>query len=299
MFGYVKPYISELKVKEYDCYKAFYCGLCRTMGKCTGKCSGCTLSYDFVFLAAIRCAITKDDIAYEKKRCFLHPLKKQSFVKLNGSLEYCAYSACLLTGVKISDDISDEKGLARLKARILNLCFLLPYKRSRKRFGELELRLRELFDKLSELEKRQSSLDECADISGNMIEAIFSYGLKGTDFAIASNIGRNIGKLIYIIDAIEDYNDDIKKNRFNPLLRITEGASTAESNGDEIRDTLRVALMNTLADAEPAFDLIDYTYAESAQLLQGIVNNIIYVALPMQIKRSVDSFVTTSTQDDQ
>lgn len=297
MFGYVKPYIPELKVKEYDCYKAFYCGLCRAMGKCTGKCSGCTLSYDFVFLAAIRCAITKDDISYEKKRCFLHPFKKQNSVKLNGSLKYCAYSACLLTGIKISDDINDEKGFAGFKARILKFFFLLPYKRSRRRLSELETKLCELVGELSELEKRQASLDECADISGSMIEAIFSHELEGADAAIASNIGRNIGKLIYMIDAIEDYNDDIKKNRFNPLLRITGGASLAESDGDNIRDTLRVALMNTLADAEPAFDLIDYTYAESAQTLKGIIDNIIYVALPIQIKQSADSFLKSPTQE--
>lgn len=296
MFGYVKPYIPELKVKEYDCYKAFYCGLCRAMGKCTGKCSGCTLSYDFVFLAAIRCVITRSDISYESKRCLLHPVKKQSSVKLNESLEYCSYSTCLLTGVKISDDINDEKGIDKIKAKMLKKLFSSPYKRSRKHLPDLEVRLSEALNKLSALEKRQASADECADVSGDMLEAIFSYGLNGTEAAIASSIGRNIGKLIYFIDAIEDYNDDIKKKRFNPLVRITKESALTECH-DDIRDTLRVALINILADAEPAFDLIDYTYAESAQLLKGLIDNIIYIALPMQIKQSINSFLATPTKD--
>lgn len=297
MFGYVKPYIPELKVKEYDCYKAFYCGLCRAMGKCTGKCSGCTLSYDFVFLAAVRCAITKSDILYEKKRCFMHIFKKQSVVKLNPSLEYCSYSACLLTCAKISDDINDEKGIDKFKANTLKKLFYSPHKKSKKQLPDLEIKLAKALNELSVLEKQNASADECADISGNMLEAIFSYGLNGTEAAIASNIGRNIGKLIYLIDAIEDYNDDIKKKRFNPLVPIVQKSNLSECNNDDVRDTLRVALINILADAEPAFDLIDYSYAESGQLLKGLIDNIIYVALPMQIKHSVNSFLVTPTQD--
>ena len=33
MFGYVKPYIPELKVKEYEFYRSVYCGLCRSLGE--------------------------------------------------------------------------------------------------------------------------------------------------------------------------------------------------------------------------------------------------------------------------
>ena len=55
MFGYIKPLTPELRIREHECYRAYYCGLCRAMGKCTGQCSRMTLSYDFVFLAAVRC----------------------------------------------------------------------------------------------------------------------------------------------------------------------------------------------------------------------------------------------------
>ena len=54
MFGYIKPQIPELKVKEHELYKATYCGLCRAMGKRTGCMSKMTLSYDFVFLVLLR-----------------------------------------------------------------------------------------------------------------------------------------------------------------------------------------------------------------------------------------------------
>ena len=54
MFGYVRPYVPDLRVREHELYRAVYCGLCRSMGKHTGCASSFTLSYDFVFLAAVR-----------------------------------------------------------------------------------------------------------------------------------------------------------------------------------------------------------------------------------------------------
>ena len=36
MFGYVKPVVGELLVKEHEFYKATYCGICRAMKKHTG-----------------------------------------------------------------------------------------------------------------------------------------------------------------------------------------------------------------------------------------------------------------------
>ena len=57
MLGYIRTSQGELRVREYEVYRALYCGLCKHMGKCTGQCSRMTLSYDFVFLAALRSII--------------------------------------------------------------------------------------------------------------------------------------------------------------------------------------------------------------------------------------------------
>ena len=54
MFGYVKPDKAELLVKEYEFYRATYCGVCRAMKKYTGVLSNVGLSYDSVALALVR-----------------------------------------------------------------------------------------------------------------------------------------------------------------------------------------------------------------------------------------------------
>ena len=76
MFGYIKPNIPELKVKEHELYKATYCGLCHTMGKCTGCLSRLTLSYDITFFALLREMLSGTKVEFVKKRCVRHPIKK-------------------------------------------------------------------------------------------------------------------------------------------------------------------------------------------------------------------------------
>ena len=36
MFGYIRPLVGEMKVRENEMFRAVYCGLCRSMGKHTG-----------------------------------------------------------------------------------------------------------------------------------------------------------------------------------------------------------------------------------------------------------------------
>ena len=88
MFGYVKPVQSELLVKEYDFYRATYCGICRSMKKHTGFFSNLSLNYDGVILALARMLYIPDsDISAKMKRCVAHPLKKRCMLTVNSATE--------------------------------------------------------------------------------------------------------------------------------------------------------------------------------------------------------------------
>ena len=115
MFGYVKPVLGEMLVKEHEFYKATYCGICRAMKKHTGSLSNVTLSYDSVFLALIRMLYIADsDFAAEPRRCIAHPAKKRPMLKENEALVYTARAFAILTYYKLKDDLSDESGLKKL-----------------------------------------------------------------------------------------------------------------------------------------------------------------------------------------
>ena len=139
MFGYVREYSPELKVKEAGLYKAVYCGLCKSMGKCTGDCSRLTLSYDVTFLAVVRLAIEQTPYCIKQKRCIVHPLKKRAIMDNNAVLEYCARASALLSYGKLCDDISDSRGVKRIVSVIIK-----PFLSSAKKRAGLS----ELYDKI-------------------------------------------------------------------------------------------------------------------------------------------------------
>ncbi|MEG0712521.1 MAG: DUF5685 family protein, partial [Niameybacter sp.] len=50
MFGYVTPLKQELKVRELEAFKAYYCGLCSHIKKNFGQLPRMVLNYDLVAL---------------------------------------------------------------------------------------------------------------------------------------------------------------------------------------------------------------------------------------------------------
>ena len=133
MFGYVRTVPSELRLREYECYRAYYCGLCRSMGKCTGACSRLTLSYDFVFLAACRAWLCGEKPETKRFRCALHPLRRRLTVTGSEQLDYCADASVLLSYHKCLDDLGDERGFRRLRAGLAKFALHGGYKKAKRR----------------------------------------------------------------------------------------------------------------------------------------------------------------------
>ena len=278
MFGYVRVNNPELKVKEYEFYRGTYCGLCRSMGKCTGQCSRMTLSYDFAFLALLRITFGRDTVFFEQKRCLAHPFKKRNSMKPNPALSYCAGAAALLNYHKIIDDLADEKGSKRLRALLLRPFMAHARRKAIKKqnLGELDTSIANGLQALSELEKsKEVSVDRPAELFGAILADIMAYGLDGSDARVASAFGMAVGKWIYIADALDDWEDDQKKQRYNPFLLLYDGKLPNEQDLKNIRN----ALKNELYSAEAALDLISFEHPD----IQNIVCNILYLGMPERI----------------
>lgn len=275
MFGYIRTDTPELRVRENEYYKAVYCGLCKAQGKCTGQCSRMTLSYDVVFLALLRIAITKDEICFKRGRCIAHPFKKRAYLKFCDSLAYCSYAFAILAYGKVIDDTNDERGAKKLKAMLAKpFASGMRKKALRKNFTDLDIKVQSGLKKLAETEKLQlASVDAPADCFGDIMADILSYGLEGSNAAIMRNIGRHVGRWIYIIDACDDLADDLKKNRYNPFIYLYD----RNLLNDEQKQSVSASLKLELLAAEPAFDLIDfYDYCD----IEEIIKNIIYRGMP-------------------
>ena len=71
MFGYVKTDLPYVYMKDTVLYKAMYCGLCKSIGKCCGNKARLVLNYDLAFLSLICHNLTDKDVKLEKKHCVI------------------------------------------------------------------------------------------------------------------------------------------------------------------------------------------------------------------------------------
>ncbi|MBE6555674.1 MAG: hypothetical protein E7663_05545 [Ruminococcaceae bacterium] len=274
MFGYVRIQRSELRVREYEYYRATYCGLCRSMGKCTGQCSRLSLSYDFAFLATVRMVLTDTAPSFRARRCIAHPLRRRRMMESNAQLSYAARASALLAYEKCRDDVADRRGISRLLARIRCLFFASAYRRARKRLPALALRVRECLSELSCLEReRVCSVSRPAELFGKLLAALLAEGLEGTSAAIARAVGDAVGRFIYTVDAADDLERDRKSGNYNPFL-LLYGGQPSEQERASIKD----ALLLILGDLEAAFDLIEDREQAAEQL--AIMKNILYLGMP-------------------
>ena len=275
MFGYVKPYTPELKIIENQYYQAAYCGLCRAMKKEGGTISRLTLSYDVTFLVLARLAITGEIPEFYKKRCFAHPFKKKLVMKPNRALIYSSHAGTLLTGHKIGDDIADEKGMKKLGAMFMKMFFASSYKKASRGYAELDEKIRSRLGDLRKLEReKMRSADRPAALFGELMADIMTYGIEDEEKKlVASSLGCALGRWIYLIDALDDIEDDRRKKSYNPFLLLFDDAVL---DGEKKLD-VEAAMLLVLKKALAALDLIDF---EGRSDLEGLMRNVISVGLP-------------------
>ena len=272
MFGYVKPYHPELLVKDYEFYKASYCGVCRAMKRHTGVFSNVTLSYDSVFLALVRMLYVPDEkIAAKKSRCVAHPFKSRPMLLENEATEYTARAFAILTYYKMLDDLHDEKLIKRMARRALKP--ILSHARKKARLYELSDVAAEKLAAITALETEKcKSVDEPASLFGELLAEIFAFGLEGEARLVTHSLGYYLGRFIYAIDAAEDYDDDRESGSYNPYVEIYDGKELSDEN----RESIKCALLLECKKIESAVNLLPFG---NRATIENIIKNIIYDGL--------------------
>ncbi len=224
MFGYVKPDLPYLYMKDNTLYKALYCGICKSIGKCSGTCARFTLTYDCAFLSAVIHNILGKDVVIKREHCIIHPITKRPIAKPDDISISIGALNVILAYFKIVDDINDN-GRGRLAKLLLNGAF----KRAKKREPELERIVRENYAELSRLEKAgESSIDRIADPFANLLAQLSDELLGDKKTQESYQFFYNFGKWIYLIDALDDFDKDIKKKNYNVFVNIYKDVKSKE-----------------------------------------------------------------------
>ena len=108
MYGYIVVDQPELKFREFDKYRSYYCGLCDSLAEAHGLKGQISLSYDMTFLVILLTGLYEPETIYSEERCVTHPLRKHP-VRRNVVSDYVADMNVLLTYYKCMDDWYDEK----------------------------------------------------------------------------------------------------------------------------------------------------------------------------------------------
>ena len=285
MYGYVVVDKSALRIREYDYYRATYCGLCHAMGKCTGCVSRATLSYDMAFFVLVREMIDGTGVKLEKKRCIRHPINGIDAVYLNDQLEYSAYVSGILTAGKIKDNISDERGAKRALAQLLGLVFSKMERAATKNLPTPAALVEEKLAELARLEReRTASIDMPADVFGRIMSELLAYGFEGARALVAGEVGYRLGRWIYIVDALDDYDSDRKSGSYNPFVLLYNGEDFTEDNIISVSKMLEAELSLAFSALELLDDDTDKNRSE-------IIKNILCLGMPASVARICDKHI--------
>ena len=196
MFGYIKPVKCELKIREFEHYRATYCGLCHALSKDYGFLARFLVNYDFTFLALVL-----EDAApkYEKRRCVAHPFCKRSACTECSSLSKTAAASVILSWWKLCDEVADDKSFF---ARIAKLFLKPAYKKAVAAMPEFDAVCREKLSELCALERDNSpSLDAVADTFASIVASLSELA---SNPRVMREFFYHIGRIIYLTDALAD-----------------------------------------------------------------------------------------------
>ena len=257
MFGYVVAQKSELKMREYYKYKAYYCGLCKVLRDKYGLAGQMTLTYDMTFLIVLLNSLYESENQQEEFRCIVHPMKKQKML-ISEITEYAADMNVILTYYKLLDDWNDEKSKKSLVGlRLLQTSF----DELKQKYPHKCAVIRKCLALLQECEKRgEKDIDLTARYFGKLMEELFVYRNDMWEKTLRK-MGFYLGKFIYILDAYDDLEEDVQKGNYNALKAICEE--------EDFKERCESMLNYVLAECTTYFEMLPCV--EDVEILRNIL----------------------------
>ncbi len=217
MFGYITASMAGLSDESVARYRSWYCGLCRSLRERHGGLSRMTLNYDMTFLVMLLSSVYGAGTESGEERCLVHPLKKHSWLVSDFS-RYAADMNVLLAYYNLMDDWQDDRSVVALgEAKLLA--------KAGQRAAERHPRqAKAIMDGLAALAKHEAAGELRPDLPagafGRIMAELFAvYEDERADDLRA--FGYALGRFIYIMDACMDFDSDLKKARYNPLVTMT------------------------------------------------------------------------------
>ncbi len=259
MFGYIMVNKPELKIREFDMYHEYYCGLCRRLKACHGTASQFSLSFDHVFLIMLLTGLYEPQETRGKTRCVIHPLKEQN-VRYNEFTDYLADMTVVFARLKCMDDWNDEKKISR---KAYGSLLKKQYEKVRDKYPEkVEIIEQGILNVEKAEQEQEKNIDVISGYFARLFSEIFAVYNDEWEYSLR-RIGFYLGKYIYIMDAFDDLEKDIRENLYNPFKE--------KSHEENFEEYIRQILMVNAAECAREFEKLPIV---SGQV--SVLRNILY-----------------------
>jgi hypothetical protein len=290
MFGLMKSCGCSQTREQRLYHRLHYCGTCKTIGSLYGQSSRVMLNSDAVFLGEVLSALSDPAErlnqwrhTYKSNTCF--PGSDQ-FRNNPLSLQFAATAGLLMAEFKIADRIEDSNRylwklplkffskpfraasiqLTRWKIPVSDLwnCWHLQCRRERElEDGRISLSSVELIDYLAEPTAVATGL-------------IFQHGacVVGNPEVQSTMqvLGRSFGSLLYLLDALEDYETDFHARNFNGLRAAFD--LSEDRLPDELREWSVDRLWGLAAEIERTLHQLPLSPTLAAHFTQRLKANL-------------------------
>ena len=284
MFGYIRIYKPQLRICEYETYRAVYCTLCRYLGRQMGVPARMLLNYDYTFLTMLMIALSDEKPCFGSGRCVVNPMKKCGSCKTNAdAFRYTSALTGIMFYYKLKDSIADSGVGKRMLYRMLQPYASHMRKKAMKLCPEEDAMVNEYITRQFEAERRAREsgeiiIDELCQPTADVLSA-FAERLsdKVSERVVLKHFGYFMGRWIYMIDALDDLNDDLKDGSFNPLALkfglTADDAANKTDRWEEARVFGNDSLNMSAAEAVKYYELLDLGE------FKPITDNVMYLGL--------------------
>ena len=281
MFGYVQPSKGQLRVCEYEVYKAVYCGLCKQLGREYGPFSRLTLSYDFTFLAMLGMSLRPEPQALEPRRCLLNPLRKTPMCVPGEDLSFSCGTAMMMFYFKALDNYNDGDFRQKLLSLLCTPFARHAYKKAAERYPDVARVLYETISRQSELEEeRCDSVDRACEPTALALSGICGLlSREPQERRVLERTGYLLGRYVYLADALDDLEEDLKNHSYNAFLLREKITSPDPERLREVRENAKGSLFLTIGELIKTYELLEL------QHYKPILDNIIHLGLRDTVER--------------
>lgn len=189
------------------------------------------------FLIILLSSVYNVKCRHEKRHCIVHPAKKHEIL-YNGITDYCADINILLSYYHCLDDKKDDASLKGSAGALIYKKYAKMIENKYKRQADAT---RQALERLAGLEKKQEyDIRENAGCFGSLLAELFIY--KDDMFKVyLGDLGYYLGMYIYIMDAYDDLQEDIKNGRYNPFKNAAREAGFEENTREMLLDVISMA----------------------------------------------------------